>query len=142
MAMASSPRIQKLLVGLGILIASLFGLKSLAATLEAPTVRPEQRSRYTIFQHAIQHADWFNWADAGLEFQQAERFFTNQHDPRNALYSRIGVLRGTMEDHSLTEVQKQLAEIAPSFEPHNPSIKETNTMRSECVGCLAQVLVV
>jgi CHAT domain-containing protein len=123
MAMASSPRIQKLLVGLGILIASLFGLKSLAATLEAPTVRPEQRSRYTIFQHAIQHADWFNWADAGLEFQQAERFFTNQHDPRNALYSRIGVLRGTMEDHSLTEVQKQLAEIAGIPEvQHDPEL--------------------
>lgn len=123
MAIASSPRNHKLVVGLGILIASLSGLKSLAATPEASTERSPSGPRYVILQHAIQHADWFNWADAGSEFQQAERLFTNQHDQRNALYARIGVLRSTMEDHSLTEVQKQLAEIAGMPEvQHDPEL--------------------
>jgi hypothetical protein len=64
-----------------------------------------------VLRQALEHADWFNWADAAPEFQEAQRLFIIEHDRRNALYARIGTLRATMEDHSLTEVQKELAEL-------------------------------
>lgn len=89
--------------------SSTFKLLSAAqpqAALSAPMSGSE------IFRQAVQHADWFNWSDSAAEFQQAENFFSAAHDRRNALYARVGVLRATMEDHSLTEVQRQLAEIS------------------------------
>jgi CHAT domain-containing protein len=121
--MASFPRVKASAMAVGILIASFSGLKSLAATPQPPAARSAPRSGGAIFQQAIQHADWFNWADAAAEFQQAERFFAGQHDQRSALYARVGVLRATMEDHSLIEVQKQLAEIAAMPEVrHDPEL--------------------
>jgi hypothetical protein len=121
--MASFPPVKASAVGVGILIALFSGLKSLAATPQPAAARSAPASGDAIFQQAIQHADWFNWADAAAEFQRAERFFAERHEQRNALYARVGVLRATMEDHSLTEVQKQLAEIAGMPElQHDPEL--------------------
>ncbi len=68
---------------------------------------------------ALLHAEWFNWADAAAEFQQAETIFNTQHDQRDALYAKVGVLRATMEDHSLVEVRDELAQIL-----QQPAVRE------------------
>ena len=121
--MTRFPQIKVTALGLGILISSLSRPESLATAPQDPAARSVSRPGSAILLQAIRHADWFNWADAGSEFQQAERFFTDQNDSRNALYARIGVLRATMEDRSLTEVQKQLAEIARTPEvQHDPEL--------------------
>ena len=70
-------------------------------------------------QKAVTHAEWFNWADAAVEFEAAEKLLTGEHDRRNALYARIGSLRATMEDHSLVEVGKQFGRIAEMPEVQN-----------------------
>ncbi len=64
-----------------------------------------------LLKRALEHADYFNWTDAGPEFKQAESLFEAQHDERNALYARIGFLRGTMEGHSLEDVKRELDQI-------------------------------
>jgi CHAT domain-containing protein len=91
------------------LLTLLPGVLSPASPAQMPHSVP--RSADEILGRALQHADWFNWSDAAAEFQQAETLFNGTHDRRNALYAEVGVLRATMEDHSLTQVQKQLAEI-------------------------------
>jgi CHAT domain-containing protein/tetratricopeptide (TPR) repeat protein len=91
------------------------GLLALFSSVASAQKPPESSltalPRFAILQRALRHADWFNWADATSEFQQAERLFNNENDRRNALYAKTGVLRATMEDHSLTEVQRRLAAI-------------------------------
>jgi CHAT domain-containing protein len=123
MAKASFPRIKTSAAGLGAAIAFLSVFTSPAAAQESPAAHSKPPTPDAILKQALQHADWFNWADAAPEFRQAEQLFTNEHDGRNALYARIGVLRATMEDHSLTEVQKQLTEIAGTPEvQHDPEL--------------------
>lgn len=61
----------------------------------ASGLQPAAQSGDAILQQALLHADWFNWAEATSEFQEAERLFTEQHDSRNALYAKVGVLRAT-----------------------------------------------
>lgn len=90
----------------GILMLSLCGTKLLVAT-----PHPPQLSGKAILQRAITHAEWFNWADAAGEFQEAQQLLTSEHEQRDALYAKIGALRATMEDHSLVEVRDQLARI-------------------------------
>jgi hypothetical protein len=121
--MVSLFRLKTSAAGLGALAALFSTFSFFAAAEEAPAANSTPQSGDLILQQAIQHADWFNWADAASEFQQAETFFTGKQDQRNALYARIGVLRATMEDHSLTEVQKQLTEIVGMQEKqHDPEL--------------------
>lgn len=97
---------------------SLCGIEHIAA---AP--HSLQPSGKAILQQAIAHADWFNWADAAGEFQEAQKLLISEHDQRNALYAKIGVLRATMEDHSLVRVREQLARIAGMPEvQHDPEL--------------------
>jgi len=98
-------------VAVALLIAPSSTFKSLSAA-QPQAALPAPLSGSEILRQAVQHADWFNWSDSAAEFQQAENFFNAAHDRRNALHARVGVLRATMEDHSLTEVQRQLAEIS------------------------------
>jgi hypothetical protein len=116
MASTSFPRNKKPAAGLWVAVAlfSVFG--PLAAAPKSPASGWTPRRGDGILQQALRLADWFNWADAAPKFQEAEKLFTDERDRRNALYARIGVLRATMEDHSLTEVQQQLAEIAGTAE--------------------------
>ena len=110
-------------VALPAAIAFFSAFNSVTATPESPTAGLKPGRGDALLQRALQHVDWFNWADAAPEFEQAERAFTEERDRRNALYARIGVLRATMEDHSLTEVQNRLAEIAGALEvQHDPEL--------------------
>ena len=111
-------QIQASAVAVGLLIAPSSAFKSLSAAQPQAALSALQ-SGSEILRQAVKHADWFNWSDAAAEFQQAENFFSAAHDGRNTLYARVGVLRATMEDHSLTEVQKQLAEISAMPEVQN-----------------------
>lgn len=83
---------------------------SLSAVSQQATAISETTAD-AILKQALVHADAFNWADAGTEFQQAELLFEAQHDERNALYAHIGFLRGTMEEHSLDDVKAELVHI-------------------------------
>ena len=123
MAKISFPWIKTSAASLGAAITLLSLFCSPTAAQKPSEARLTPRPSVTILRQALQHADWFNWADAAPEFQQAERLFNDENDRRNALYARIGVLRATMEDHSLTVVQKQLAEIAGTAEvQHDPEL--------------------
>src|SRR5258708_38717745 len=123
MAKASFPWIKTWPASLSATIALLSLFSSPTAAQTPPETRLTPRPSDAILQQALRHADWFNWADAAPEFQQAEKLFTDENDRRNALYARIGVIRATMEDHSLTEAQKQLAEIAGTADvQHDPEL--------------------
>ncbi len=119
MAHTNVPQIKTSRAGLKTALALLCVFSSLAAAQEYPGTK----KGHAILQDALQHANWFNWADAAEEFHQAEWALTAEHDRRNALYARIGLLRATMEDRSLTKVQKQLAQIIGTPEvQHDPEL--------------------
>jgi tetratricopeptide (TPR) repeat protein len=90
-----------------ILLTSFCDLMPLASAMQSPASPGK-----AILQRAVTHSEWFNWADATAEFEDAEKLLTSEHDERNAIYAKIGVLRATMEDHSLVDVGKQLGRIA------------------------------
>ena len=59
---------------------------------------------------ADRFADFYNWADAGPIYEQAERLFTVSGDTRNSLYAKIGFLRSSMESSSLPELSGYIAD--------------------------------
>src|SRR5260370_245532 len=103
---------------IGLLLASVCGFWAPAA---AP--RPLRPSGSAVLNRATTHAAWFNWADATAEFQEAQRLLIEEHDQRKALYAKIGVLRATMEAHSLSDVRENLRLIAQTPEvQHDPEL--------------------
>ena len=57
-----------------------------------------------------QLGELYNWADAAPFFRDAERLFTERNDIRNALYSKLGRIRSTMEQVSLPATSAWLAQ--------------------------------
>lgn len=62
-----------------------------------------------MLKEADHFADLYNWADAGPIYEQAEQQFNADRQTRNALYAKIGRLRGSMESSSLPELSDFLA---------------------------------
>jgi hypothetical protein len=50
-----------------------------------------------LLRHALHLADLYNWVDAAPEFAKAETTFLASGDQKNALYARIGLMRGNLE---------------------------------------------
>lgn len=82
-----------------------------------------------LLNHALYLADLYNWADAAREFDQAERLFTAAGDRRNALYARLGKIRGTIEQYNLPLTSAQLATDLQS----NPILARDKQLRLFCL---------
>jgi hypothetical protein len=76
MATASFPWIKTSAARLGAINSVTFLGQFPGCRSKSPEALSTPRPSAAILQQAIQHADWFNWADAAPEFQQAERLFT------------------------------------------------------------------
>ena len=78
---------------------------------------------------ARQLGDLYNWADAAPFFIEAERLYTDQGNPRDALYSKLGRIRSTMEQVSLPETSAWLAQELDS----NPLLQNDKELRLFCL---------
>ena len=63
-----------------------------------------------LLKMADRFADFYNWADAGPIYEQAEQLFNVSGDTRNSLYAKIGFLRSSMESSSLPELSGYIAD--------------------------------
>lgn len=73
-------------------------------------------------------ADLRAWARAEPFFIQAEKEFEKAGDARNALYARLGRIRGELPRRSVAEVSRQLEEILES-----PLAKSDDRIRLRCL---------
>src|SRR5215469_3154298 len=63
-----------------------------------------------LLKQALRYGDLYNWSDAAPLFAKAEQIYAQRGDSRNALYSRLGRIRSTMEQLSLPEISEQLGD--------------------------------
>jgi len=82
-----------------------------------------------LLRHALHLADLYNWVDAAPEFAKAETTFLASGDQKNALYARIGLMRGNLERGGLLARSAELAgELLD-----NPLLQSDKQMRMFCL---------
>jgi CHAT domain-containing protein len=82
-----------------------------------------------LLRHALHLADFYNWVDAAHEFAEAETTFLASGDLKNALYARIGLMRGNLERGGLPA---RSAELAAELR-NNPFLQSDKQMRMFCL---------
>ncbi|MGA8028396.1 MAG: hypothetical protein WB992_14730 [Bryobacteraceae bacterium] len=79
------------------------------AVLAAPSEANKAPSPQALLQHGLHFADLYNWPDARLDFEEAEKRFAALGDMRGALYAHLGLIRATIERRNLPRTSGELA---------------------------------
>jgi CHAT domain-containing protein len=90
---------------------------------------PRSPSPQKLLNHALYLSELYNWPDAAPEFEQAEKLFNAAGDKRNALYARLGKIRGTIERYNLPLTSAQLG----ADLQNNPILKNDKQLQLFCI---------
>ena len=116
------------------LFAHGFAIVLLTLPLSVP-VQTQTTDADALLAQALRLGDLYNWADAGPFFADAERIYSQRGDARNALQARLGRIRSTMEQLSLSETSAMLDEELES----NPLLQTDKALRMFCLAVKGDV---
>lgn len=86
------------------------------------SIAAEPKDGVAFLRDADRLADFYNWADAGPLYGQAEKIFSESGQARNALLAKLGRMRGSMETFSLPALSDEFAVLLKSDAVQNDPV--------------------